>query len=104
MNTILEIRAVKSELNPTVSEGSSLCLPWRANEGKGWSLRLRADKRRVPGTIEIPFYNPGTVGSSHLPDLAERKIASMTAMFRTVPSNGTGNSVPSRMLRENRSP
>ena len=49
-------------------------------------------------------YNTGTVGESQCPDLAERKIASMTAMLRTLPSNGTDNSVPSRMLRENRSP
>jgi hypothetical protein len=49
-------------------------------------------------------YNPSIEGSSQLPDLAERKIASMTAMLRTLPSNGTGNSVLSRMLRENRSP
>jgi hypothetical protein len=34
----------------------------------------------------------------------ERKLASITAMFLTEPSNGTGNSVPWRMLFENKSP
>lgn len=40
-------------------------------------------------------------GSSHLPDLAERKIASITAMFLIEPSSETGSSLFCRMLAEN---
>ena len=97
MNTIKTIYAVKSELDrKTGSAGQA--------DSAGSGIR-------IPALLPLPPLNPlyeplspGTEGSSPLPDLAERKIASMTAMFRTVPSNGTGNSVLSRMLRENRSP
>ena len=44
------------------------------------------------------------LGSSHLPDLAERNTASIAAIFLIEPSSGTGNSFPSRMLSENTSP
>ena len=41
---------------------------------------------------------------AHVDLLAERNIASITAIFRIDPSNGTGISAPSRMLCENKSP
>jgi hypothetical protein len=62
-----------------------------------WRRRTLNPERRTFNA----FHHPG---SSHFPVSAERKIASMTAMFRIEPSSETGNSVPSRMLWENKSP
>ena len=43
-------------------------------------------------------------GSSHLPDSADRKIASITAILRMLDSRGTGTSPSLRIAREKRSP
>ena len=56
------------------------------------------------GSGIAPFGLTGRVSDSHWPDLPERKMASMTAMFRIASSMGTGTSVSSSMALEKASP
>jgi len=71
MNTSAEIQAVKSELRSPVSEGSSLCLPWRVDAGKGWSLRLRVN---VAGQKRFAVRENGIDRTKGMQSLALNKI------------------------------
>ena len=52
----------------------------------------------IPDSSRVDHFHyasrPPPKGVSHFSDFADRKRASITAMFRTEPSSGTGNSVP----------
>src|SRR5271165_730168 len=52
-----------------VSEGSSLCLSWRATHGKGWSLRLRLSAFGLRPTPTTPIRRPAdTLLQAYDPD------------------------------------
>jgi hypothetical protein len=108
VNTIEEICAVKLELGVFHGTERQCTEDEHDDEDENDSQTSEFGLKKIedgrgPGRLRSG-YNPSVDGSSQLPDSAERKIASMTAMLRTLPSNGTGNSVLSRMLREKRSP
>ena len=73
-----------------VSEGSSLCLSWRATHGKGWSLRLRLSAFGLCPTPTRPSADPPT------------RFFRRTIRTRSIPALLAGPSSPSTHVFRNR--
>jgi len=68
------------------------------------SATLRTRRGLAQSSHLRNLHSVGLAGCSHWPDFAERKIASMTAMFLIDSSKGTAGSLSSRIQRANKSP
>lgn len=81
----------------------------QSNSAKVTPFHLGAQGRSLPSLhcLRVGLRQtrlPHRFGDSHLPELADSKMASITAIFLMASSTGTGTSVPSRTALEKASP